>query len=82
MFSIEELSVKADMEVDEERKRFVTAIGLLLSIPTFFVFAFQDLMDSSRLEGIFVMSIVPVFIINLIALIVPNAYENYILILV
>ena len=68
MFLIEKLFVKADMEVDEERRQFFLAIGLLLSIPVLFIFACQDLMEGSRLEGIFVMGIVPVFIIHLIVL--------------
>jgi hypothetical protein len=69
VFLIEKVLVKKpDMEVDEERKRFILVVGLLLAIPTGFVFAFQNLMDGDRLEGILVMSILPAFVINLIVL--------------
>ena len=68
MSLIKTLFVKTDMKVDEERKQLFLAIGLLLSIPILFVFACLDLMEGSRLEGIFVMGIVPVFIIHLIVM--------------
>lgn len=68
MIWIEKLFVKADMDVDEERKQLFLALGLMLSVPILFIFACMDLMEGSRFEGIFGMGIVPVFIIHLIVM--------------